>query len=58
MGYIKEPKGVDFIIQSEPYTDEERKLISEFIRKDTLKYRAKLGAKKRHRPERKKQLVG
>jgi hypothetical protein len=31
MGYIKEPKGVDFIIKSEPLTDKERKAISEFI---------------------------
>lgn len=32
MGYIKEPKGVDFVIQSEPLTDKERKEISEFIK--------------------------
>ncbi len=32
MGHIKEPKGVDFIIQSKPLTDEERAAISEFIR--------------------------
>jgi hypothetical protein len=31
MGLIKEPKGVDFIIQSEPLTDKDRKIISEFI---------------------------
>ena len=31
MGQIKEPKGVDFIIQSKPLTDEERKVISKFI---------------------------
>ena len=37
MGHIKEPKGVDFIIKSEPLTDEERKAISEFIRKDRAK---------------------
>ena len=41
MGHIKEPKGVDFIIQSEPLTDEERKAISEFIRKDKAKYATK-----------------
>ena len=29
---IKEPEGVDFIIQSPPLTDTERKEISEFIR--------------------------
>ena len=32
MGLIKEPDGVDFIIQSRPLTDKERKEISEFIR--------------------------
>lgn len=32
MGLIKEPEGVDFIIQSPPLTDNERKEISEFIR--------------------------
>ncbi len=39
MAHIKEPKGVDFIIQSPPLTDEERKEISEFIknRKNEIK---------------------
>lgn len=37
MGYIKEPKGVDFIIQSEPLTDKTRQEISEFIRNYKLK---------------------
>lgn len=32
MGYIKEPKGVDFIIQSDPLDDAVRKEISDFIR--------------------------
>lgn len=31
MGLIKEPEGVDFVIQSAPLTDKERKEISEFI---------------------------
>ena len=31
MGLVKEPEGVDFIIQSQPLTDTERKEISEFI---------------------------
>lgn len=42
MGYIKEPKGVDFIIQSKPLTDEERKQISKFIQD----YKAKRTEKK------------
>ncbi len=37
MGYIKEPDGVDFVIQSRPLTNIERKEISEFISKDKLK---------------------
>lgn len=32
MGFIKEPKGIDFIIQSKPLTDIERKEISEYIK--------------------------
>lgn len=32
MGYIKEPKGIDFVIESEPLTDKARQEISEFIR--------------------------
>jgi hypothetical protein len=31
MGFIREPKGIDFIIQSEPLNDKERKAISQFI---------------------------
>ncbi|WP_200586989.1 hypothetical protein [Pedobacter segetis] len=31
MGFIREPKGVDFIIQSEPLTEKERIEISQFI---------------------------
>lgn len=43
MGLIKEPEGVDFIIQSPPLTDKERKEISEFIRarKSQIKKRVK-----------------
>lgn len=32
MGHIKEPKGVDFVIASNPLTDRARQEISEFIR--------------------------
>ena len=42
MGYIKEPEGVDFIIQSKPLTDKERKEISKFIQE----YKAKNTDKK------------
>ncbi len=50
MGYIKEPEGVDFIIQSKPLTDEERKKISKFIQD----YKAKHSRKK---PVRKSRIV-
>lgn len=42
MGFIKEPKGVDFIIQSKPLTDKDRQEISKHI----ADYKAKQ-AKKR-----------
>jgi len=42
MGYIKEPEGVDFIIQSKPLSDKERKEISKFIQD----YKAKNIARK------------
>ena len=32
MGHIREPKGVDFIIKSEPLTESARNGISKFIR--------------------------
>ena len=31
MGFIREPKGIDFIIQSEPLTEKEKKEINQFI---------------------------
>jgi len=33
MGFIKEPKGVDFIINSEPLTKEQEEKLSKFIAK-------------------------
>jgi len=42
MGLIKEPEGVDFIIQSPPLTDKERIEISEFIRIRKLQNSAKV----------------
>ena len=52
MGIIREPKGVDFIIQSPPLTKEEQKEISEFIK---MRKAQKLAEKKniavRNRPK-------
>ena len=46
MGYIKEPKGVDFIIQSKPLTDEERVGMSKFIQDYKAKHADKKTVKK------------
>jgi len=37
MGLIKEPIGVDFIVDSRPLTEDEKSTISEFIRTDKEK---------------------
>ncbi|MFM9837961.1 MAG: hypothetical protein ACKVOQ_06830 [Cyclobacteriaceae bacterium] len=44
MGLIREPKNVDFIIKSEPWTDEELKMFRE-IMKHQRERRAKLKTK-------------
>jgi len=48
MGYIKEPKGIDFIIKSNPLTDKDRNDISKLIadyKKNKKKRRKKLPEK-------------
>ncbi|MFN2458631.1 MAG: hypothetical protein ABR502_10545 [Chitinophagaceae bacterium] len=37
MGHIKEPDGVDFVINGKPLTEKEKKAISEFIKADKEK---------------------
>ena len=37
MGHIKEPDGVDFIINGKPLTDKEKQAISKFIKADKEK---------------------
>ncbi|SFQ34039.1 hypothetical protein [Flavobacterium akiainvivens] len=48
MGYIKEPEGVDFVIESTPLTKREAKEISDFIksRKEEAKAVTKKSSKK------------
>jgi hypothetical protein len=41
MGHIKEPKGVDFIIKSEPLTEKEQAAISEYIKNYKMKHSKK-----------------
>jgi len=45
MGIIKEPKDIDFIIQSRPLTKEEQNEISEFIRMRKAQKAAKRNSK-------------
>ena len=46
MGIIREPEGIDFVIQSPPLTEDERKEISDFIKMRKLQ---KLAEKKESR---------
>lgn len=60
MGHIKEPKGVDFIIKSEPLTEKEQAAISEFIRnykKKNAEKKAKAIDKRKGRSSRKRSLA-
>lgn len=42
MGFIKEPEGVDFVIQSKPLTDKQEKELSEFIAKRKIEIKKKV----------------
>jgi hypothetical protein len=44
MGLIREPLGVDFVVDPRPLTEEDKKAISDFIKADKLK-RAKAKAR-------------
>ena len=48
MGYIKEPEGVDFFVDSKPLTDKERKEISEIIAYYKITGRKKIITPKRN----------
>ena len=50
MGFIKEPDGVDFVIQSKPLTKKQERKLSEFIakRKLEIKKRSKKGTYTQH----------
>ena len=47
MGHIKEPDGVDLIINSRPLTKEEETAISEYIRAYKIKHSQRQVSKKR-----------
>jgi len=56
MGYIKEPKGVIFVVEPHVVTDEDRRVISEAIAhyKATGKFKREPKPKKARRPAKKK----
>ena len=47
MGLIREPEGIDFVIQSKPLTAEEQEALSKFIREYKEKHKKKPALKKR-----------
>jgi len=49
MGYIREPKGVDFVVEPHIVTDEDRKIMSKII----AEYRATRKITRAPRPQRK-----
>lgn len=57
MGIIREPKGVDFIIQSPPLTEEEKKELSEFIKKRKLEKLAQSKKLKTIKTQKRKESV-
>jgi hypothetical protein len=59
MGYIKEPKGVDFVVEPHVVTEEDRRVISDAIAqyKATGKFK-KSAAPKRTRTNSKKKIKG
>lgn len=57
MGYVKEPEGIDFVINGKPLTETQKKAISEFIKKDkerlaNLKTRRKSDVARKKAPTR------
>lgn len=57
MGHIKEPKGVDFIIQSRPLTKAEEIAISEHIKNYKLKNKSTVSKSKKTVTKRKVELA-
>ena len=47
MGYVKEPEGVDFVINGKPLTEKQKQGISEFIKADKEHLKNKKNTKHR-----------
>lgn len=46
MGLVREPEGVDFIVNSRPLTKNEQEALSNFIKEDKAKRLKRVSAKK------------
>lgn len=46
MGFIKEPDGIDFVIQGKPLTEQQKQAISAFIQADKAETASRLTARK------------
>ncbi len=57
MGHIKEPKGVDFVIQSRPLTKTEELAISEYIKNYKLKSKTLLPKSEQSTKKKKAEFV-
>ncbi len=49
MGFIKEPEGIDLIIESKPLTDKQEKELSEYISKRKIEIRKQLKKTRSHK---------
>jgi hypothetical protein len=49
MGFIKEPEGITFYVENRELTDEEKKLLSEFIASQRLKNKRRIELKKKQK---------
>ena len=52
MGFIKEPDGITFYVENREWTDEEKKLLSEFIASQRLKNKRRIELKKKQKSRR------
>ena len=57
MGFIKEPEGVDFVIQSKPLTKKQEKELSEYIAKRKLEIKKQLIKTRSHRKRNQRDVV-
>lgn len=55
MGYIKEPEGVDFVINGNPLTEEQKQAISAFIKADKAERAVRVSQQKARSGEKRRE---